>query len=76
MQYTLEWPQDLGAIAVTRQGPSQAKPPLDLVVGNAFSSIQFGQSGVDLREKNQALDCVIHRRVWRQLTEGLDYSIA
>ena len=64
-RYTPVSLEDLGGIAETRRVPSQTKPPLDLVVGNASSSVQFRKAGLDLGQKHQALDRVVDGRIRR-----------
>ena len=61
--------------AGTTAARSQAEAPLDFVVGDAFTAVEFRQPRLDLREKHQALDRFIDTRVGREFAEGFDYPI-
>ena len=44
---------------------SQAQTPFGLFVGNALASVELGKPGLDLRQKDEAFDGILERRIWR-----------
>jgi len=64
------WTQGLVALAETTSVSSQTQAPLDLVMGDALAGVEFGDSCLDLRKKDQTLDGVLECRVWWKLLDG------
>ena len=60
---------------VTRGSGSHAESSLNLGVPNTLALTEFGQARVNLRQKHEPLDRVIHGGVSRQNLQGLEDSV-
>lgn len=58
------------------QFDSQAQEPFDVLVRDAFSAVELGQSLFNLGEKHQAFDGIVDRRIRRQFPNSLDHLVA
>src|SRR5256885_1162372 len=60
----------------TRAGGSQTKTTFDLLMRNAFACVKLAQPDIDLREKHQAFNRILERRIVRKIAKRLDCALS